>query len=208
MDDTPENTSGLGKNSTIPPAIKGWNWGAFLLHWIWGIFNNTFIAFLTWVPIFGWIFMLVLGVKGNEWAWQNKTWRDIEHFKNTQKKWAVAGVIAYLFFILFFVAIFSFVGGIMKDTDVYKMSFHAIQNNPEVVEMIGIPIEAGFFVSGNINTGGATEGEASIQYTITGPKGEGETYVVASKKRGKWIMHELGVYIKDNDKSILIITSP
>ena len=30
----------------IPPEIDRWNWGAFLLNWIWGVGNNTFIALL------------------------------------------------------------------------------------------------------------------------------------------------------------------
>ena len=37
----------------IPPEIDRWNWGAFLLSWIWGVGNNTFIALLSLVPIVG-----------------------------------------------------------------------------------------------------------------------------------------------------------
>ena len=205
MNSVPENTSGLGKKSTIPPEIKGWNWGAFLLHWIWGICNNTYIAFLTWVPIFGYIFMFVLGAKGNQWAWENNTWRDVEHFKNTQKKWAIGGVIAYLIVILLAVVIVSFVFGMMKENKVYKMSLNTVQNNSEVMEIIGTPIESGYFVGGNISTNGPV-GEANLQYTVIGPKGEGETYVYATKKQGKWTMHELGVYIEASNKTISIIT--
>lgn len=40
------NTSGQGKNATVPAEIDRWNWGAFLLNWIWGIGNHTFIALL------------------------------------------------------------------------------------------------------------------------------------------------------------------
>ena len=44
---------------TIPAEIDRWNWGAFLLNWIWGIGNNTYIALLTFVPFFGFIWMFV-----------------------------------------------------------------------------------------------------------------------------------------------------
>jgi hypothetical protein len=37
----------------IPPEIDRWNWGAFLLNWIWGVGNNTFIGLLTLIPVFG-----------------------------------------------------------------------------------------------------------------------------------------------------------
>jgi hypothetical protein len=28
------NTSGQGPNAVVPPEIKRWNWGAFLLNWV------------------------------------------------------------------------------------------------------------------------------------------------------------------------------
>ena len=38
-----ENTSGRGQMSVISPEIKGWNWGALILGWIWGIGNGVWI---------------------------------------------------------------------------------------------------------------------------------------------------------------------
>jgi len=93
------NTSGLGAISQIPPEIRGWNWGGFLLTWIWGIGNNVWISFITLcgiIPYVGWIVSLtmaiILGARGNEWAWQNKHWDSIEHFKKAQKTWMWWGV--------------------------------------------------------------------------------------------------------------------
>lgn len=85
-----------GKKLFVPDEIKGWNWGAFLLSWIWGLGNDTYISFLVFIPIFGLAWSFVLGVKGNEWAWQNRTWRSVEQFKKTQKTWAIAGTIITL----------------------------------------------------------------------------------------------------------------
>jgi len=76
-----ENTSGQGSTAVVPDEIKGWSWGAFFLSWIWGIGNRVWIAFL--VLILGIIWSIVLGIKGNEWAWKNKKWTNIEHFKRT-----------------------------------------------------------------------------------------------------------------------------
>ncbi|MGH6676795.1 MAG: hypothetical protein ACRECE_11325, partial [Xanthobacteraceae bacterium] len=47
----------------IPPEIDRWNWGAFLLNWIWGIGNNTFIALLTLVPFVGFVMPFVLALQ-------------------------------------------------------------------------------------------------------------------------------------------------
>jgi hypothetical protein len=81
----PGNTSGNAASNAepnqIPPEISGWNWGAFLLSWIWGIGNGTPIALLTFVPIVGLVMVFVLGAKGSRWAWRNKRWDSVEHFK-------------------------------------------------------------------------------------------------------------------------------
>jgi len=86
-----ENTSGQGKTSTVPSGIKGWNWGAFFLNFIWAVGNRTWIGLLTIVPLVGYVIPIILGLKGNEWAWKNKKWKDIDHFKSVQKKWAIWG---------------------------------------------------------------------------------------------------------------------
>ncbi len=91
---------------SIPPEIDRWNWGAFLLNWIWGIGNGTPIALLTLVPIVGFIMMFVLGAKGSRWAWRNKRWESVEHFQRAQRKWAIAGLIVWIAGIAFWAAIF------------------------------------------------------------------------------------------------------
>lgn len=87
------NTSGQGEGAVVPAEVQGLNWGAFLLNWIWGIGNNTWLALLCLVPFVGTIMAFVLLFKGNEWAWKNKRWDSVEHFKATQRKWAMAGLI-------------------------------------------------------------------------------------------------------------------
>ena len=95
-----ENSSGNGKSAMLPPELRGWNWGAFFFNWLWGIFNNTFIALLCFIPFVNIVMIFVLGAKGNEWAWQNKRWNSIEHFKRVQKNWAVVGLILFILSII------------------------------------------------------------------------------------------------------------
>ena len=92
---TPENTSGQGKLATVPEEVKGWSWGAFCLTWIWGICNSVWIALLCLIPFFNLAWAIVLGVQGNEWAWRNKKWDSIEHFKSTQRSWNIAGIVVF-----------------------------------------------------------------------------------------------------------------
>lgn len=86
------NTSGMGAQSVLPEELKGFNWGAFLLGGIWPIAHSTWIGLLVWVPYIGIIMNFVLGFKGNEWAWQNRKWDSIEHFKTVQKIWMKWGI--------------------------------------------------------------------------------------------------------------------
>ena len=92
MNDSSLNNSGQGRGTEIPDGIKGWSWGAFFLNWIWSIGNKTWLGLFALVPYVGFIMAIVLGIKGREWAWQNKRWESIDHFQNVQKKWSAWGV--------------------------------------------------------------------------------------------------------------------
>lgn len=94
------NTSGMGKDAIVPDEIKGWCWGGFGLNWLWAIFNNTWIGLCVFIPYVGFIMCFVLGMKGREWAWQNKRWQSIEHFNDVQRKWSIAAVLFFLSSIL------------------------------------------------------------------------------------------------------------
>ncbi len=83
------NTSGT--SGPVPEEIKGWNWGAFWLTWIWGIAHNVWISLLAFcLPV---IWQIVLGIKGSEWAWQHRQFDSIEQFKQTQAVWSKWGWI-------------------------------------------------------------------------------------------------------------------
>lgn len=91
----------------VPPEIKKWNWGAFLLGPIWAIGNRVWIGLLGFIPWVNIIIHIILGIKGNEWAWKQKQWNDVEHFKQVQKKWAwwalVIFIISFVIFVLLLV---------------------------------------------------------------------------------------------------------
>lgn len=92
--------------------ISKWNWGAFLLSIPWGFGNKTYLPLLTLIPVFGFFWMFVCGLKGNEWAWRNNQYRDIEEFNRVQETWNRAGlvmIIVYVALILFFVLFFGII---------------------------------------------------------------------------------------------------
>ncbi len=187
-----ENTSGSGNTAVVPAEIDRWNWGAFLLNWIWGVGNNTLIALLMLVPVVNIVMPFVLGAKGSAWAWRNKRWESVEAFKAMQRKWAFWGFtvtgLTILFFILFFAGTFVTIFASFKNAEAYQMTVRVLNSNPQAVQILGQPISTGF-PTGSLNVTGP-EGKASLAFSAKGPKGEGTVYVEATKSLGQWKINE------------------
>jgi len=109
------NDSGRGDESRLPSELFGFNWGALLLNFVWGLSMKISWTWLHLVPIVGFVMPFVFWIRGNEWAWKYRRWDSIEHFKKVQEKWLIAGIIfTVLSFILSF-ALMSWVNSfIMK----------------------------------------------------------------------------------------------
>lgn len=91
-----ENTSGQGASAVVPDEIKGWNWGGFFLNWIWSIGNQVWIGLLALIPCVNLVIAILLGVKGSEWAWQNRKFESVDQFKKVQHAWAIWGVAVFV----------------------------------------------------------------------------------------------------------------
>ncbi|NES82454.1 MAG: serine/threonine protein kinase [Moorea sp. SIO2B7] len=102
------NNSGCGSlfdsSVKVPKEIQGWNWGAFMIPWFWSASNQVWIGLL--VIFFNWPYAILLGIKGNEWAWKSRRWNSISHFKAHQRNWTIAGVIFWTLVIFCFASAF------------------------------------------------------------------------------------------------------
>ena len=94
-------------NFEITTEIKNkFNWGAFFLGWIWGLFNKSYITLLqipiAFIPFIGPVINIGLAVwfgkKGNEWALKNKHFNNLEEFIKFQN-------ITYVYSSLFVVSV-------------------------------------------------------------------------------------------------------
>ncbi|WP_346912580.1 cytochrome c oxidase assembly factor Coa1 family protein [uncultured Roseibium sp.] len=184
----------LNQPPEIPPELDRWNWGAFLLNWIWGIGNSVFIALLMFVPLVNLVMFFVLGARGSRWAWRNRAWRDAEHFRSTQRKWAIAGVIVWIVTIGLGVGIVAGLPAIMKSSDAYAMTMAAVRNDAAVEDALGGNIESGFWINGSINVEAGGTGTAYLNFSITGSKGSGRAITHAVRTNGIWELRVLVVY--------------
>lgn len=77
------------------------NWGAFFLGWIWGLFNKSYITLISLpvslIPKIGGLLNLILaiyfGIKGNEWALKNKKFNSSFSFVKYQKILSLFGFL-------------------------------------------------------------------------------------------------------------------
>ncbi|MDO8617528.1 MAG: hypothetical protein Q7N87_01390 [Candidatus Uhrbacteria bacterium] len=95
-----DKRSGKGGASVIPEEIRGWNWGAAGLPFIWGVYHHIWISLLKFVPFVGLIWWIVMGIKGNEWAWRKNDWVSVAQFKETQRKWMPWGIAFFVLSVL------------------------------------------------------------------------------------------------------------
>ena len=169
----------------IPAELDRWNWGAFLLNWIWGVGNNTFIALLTLVPFFGILIMpFVLGAKGSKWAWRNGRWDSIAHFKRVQRLWAIWGAVIWVALILWFAVLFGGVFYSLKNSEAYALGAARLRASAEAADVLGTPIATGF-PWGSVSIGGGS-GSATLTFSATGPKAAGQVFVDAVRHDGVW----------------------
>ncbi len=97
--------------------LNKWNWGAFLLGWLWGVFNNVYwmLIALIPIPIIALIVNIIAGIKGTRQAWDNGKWRDeeFEAFAKKQRGWAIAGFIVLGVSLLSTIILWSAIVGII-----------------------------------------------------------------------------------------------
>ena len=197
------NPQALIEPKPIPPEIDRWNWGAFLLNWIWGIGNGTPIALLALVPLVGFVMVFVLGAKGSRWAWRNGRWDSVEHFKRVQRKWAIAGLIVWIAAFALWGAILTGSIALLKHSEAYQMGVAQLQSSPLATNAFGTPITTGN-PTGSISTENSS-GKASLTFSVSGPKASGTAFVEAVKKDGVWSLTRLAYKLDGRDSVIEII---
>lgn len=183
-----ENSSGQGAMAVVPREIEGWNWGAFLLTWIWGIGNNVLIALLMFVPLVNLVMWFVLGVKGSEWAWRSKRWDSVDEFRRVQRTWAKWGVIvtlaSFVLAALFAALLFFGITGVMKGSQPYITALARMHANRVAMAALGEPVHGGF-PRGSLSTSNG-DGTAALEIPVSGTSKSGTLYVDATSTGDDW----------------------
>lgn len=148
----------------------------------------------------------VLGIRGSAWAWQNRRWESVDHFRRTQRNWALAGFALVLFALVCAGSLFLAITYGMKQSDVYKLSYAKLTSDPTAIRVLGTPMETGM-VQGSIETKNAS-GSADIAFSVSGPKAKGKLYTQAQKEMGIWHVERMELEIEGAAHRIPLITPP
>jgi uncharacterized membrane protein YhaH (DUF805 family) len=186
----------------IPLGIKKAKQKGFSPHWMWfGLF-----------PIYGWLVFLILslvpkmkrcancGEKNKLYAKTcqrcNNAFEEstiIEYKPETKKRKIILIIGAVVFFIIL---LFVFVGGIFKNSEIYKMALETLNNNTQAQMILNKEITSSGFISGSIETSGSS-GHANLSFSVTGSAGKVKVYVIGTKEFDEWRIVKL--YIKDKE---------
>ena len=115
---------------TPMPKLPRWNWAAFLLTFIWGAGNRVWISLLAVIPGIGLIMAVILGLKGNEWAWRANPCLNREEFLKAQKLWFKWSLIVYII-----VFVFGFVFLYYSSYELKRLDEIATRDAERIVEV-------------------------------------------------------------------------
>jgi len=119
--------------------------------------------------------------------------------------WIACGCGGCILLVLLAVGVVVALGGLaffgIRKSDVFEEAIRRARANPDVVEALGEPIEAGLLLSGSFQVT-PTSGETDFSIPVSGPKGKGRLYVVATKSAGQWDFSTLELQVDDSELRI------
>lgn len=95
------------KNGSVPKEIQVWNWGAACFSYVWaishGLWSVLWSVLLIPIPVVNIFVFIILGLKGNKWAWRGQRWESVEQFTEEQSKWKNPfGLFVFILLIIVF----------------------------------------------------------------------------------------------------------
>jgi len=124
-------------------------------------------------------------------------------------KWIACGCIGCGVMVLLIVGLVVGVGGLaffsISRSDVFQDSLERARACPDVVAVLGEPIEAGLIPQGSLSITGES-GDADLAIPISGPEGEATLYVVATKRAGVWEYSVCEVQLEGSETRINLLT--
>jgi hypothetical protein len=98
------------------------------------------------------------------------------------------------------------VEGSFHHSDVFAQAMARAGENAQVRSQIGVPLKAGWLISGNLNLSGSS-GSAELSIPIAGSHHKGSIHLVAVKSAGTWRFKQLLVNVAGQTEVIDLLTA-
>jgi hypothetical protein len=131
-----------------------------------------------------------------------------EPITNPRVPWShslLLGLIAVGLISGFAVFLLSTVENTFKSSDVYRTSVTTAKGSPEVLAILGSPVEAGWFTSGEISESSDGSGKAALTIPLKGPRGGGRLVVQAGRSSHNWRLSVLQFVPNDKASTVDLI---
>ena len=105
----------------------GWNWGGFLLPYLWlvghGRVTLGLLLLLSWsIPLVGWLNLVAypltgfyLGLNGFTVAWRHQPYHDLEQLREREREWAIWGFIGIVLLVVGAAFFMAFLAPVYRD---------------------------------------------------------------------------------------------
>lgn len=113
------------------------------------------------------------------------------------------GLILVAIIVLFVAGLLFVINTAFRSSPVYTQAMDAARTDSRVVQALGTPIEAGWFIMGSLSEQGMS-GDADLAIPIAGPRKGGTLYASARKGNGRWQFYTLAVRI-DGQNELLVL---
>jgi hypothetical protein len=90
----------------------------------------------------------------------------------------------------------------MRSSVPYQEALKRATADPRVVAVLGQPVKPSWMVNGSINVESPGSGHAQLDFTLTGPKGDANVNVVATRVRHVWYYNHITVTPKATGQPI------
>jgi hypothetical protein len=101
-------------------------------------------------------------------------------------------------------AVFFGLSEALTGSEPYKYAVDEATNSPELIAVLGEPIETNGIMQGTVNFKDDS-GSVDIRIPLIGPNGEATLIVVGEKEDGIWSYEELFVSIKETNEKINLL---
>lgn len=101
-------------------------------------------------------------------------------------------------------AAFFGISEVVRGSEPYEYAIEESINSPELVSLLGDPIETNGMMQGTINFKNKS-GSVDISVPLKGPNGEATVFIKGEKEDGTWTYEELYVLIKETSEKINLL---